>query len=249
MSKKGFILIEDACQSVGATYHGKHLGTFGDAGCFSFDPVKTITCGEGGAVVTNDLEIYAKVHRYADHGQDHTGPDRGLENHPILGTNYCISELNAAVGLAQLRKLDFILEKQRMHKRAIKDALSRIPGLDFRIIPDEQRDSSTFLSILLPTEQKARKVSQGLKQAGIDGSFYWHDNNWHYFRNWEHLKMLRSAARLPLTLLSNRPAYEKISLPRSEKIMSRTISLLIKVSWTKKELLSCIEKMISVLKE
>ncbi len=133
--EKGLILIEDACQAVGATFNGKALGTFGHMGCFSFDPVKTITCGEGGAIITNDRELYTTADAYADHGHDHIGNDRGLEGHPILGTNFRISELNAAVGLAQLRKLDFILEKQRSHKKAIKDALAEFAEITFREDP------------------------------------------------------------------------------------------------------------------
>ncbi|MBU4288832.1 MAG: DegT/DnrJ/EryC1/StrS family aminotransferase, partial [Proteobacteria bacterium] len=147
--KKGLILIEDACQAIGATLGGKALGTFGQMGCFSFDPVKTITCGEGGAVITDDKELYTAADNFADHGHDHIGNDRGLEGHPILGTNFRISELNAAVGLAQLRKLDYILEKQRANKKAIKDALSqpdlKSAKISFRKIPDEKGDSATFL--------------------------------------------------------------------------------------------------------
>jgi 8-amino-3,8-dideoxy-alpha-D-manno-octulosonate transaminase len=120
--QKGLVLIEDACQALGGSLNGKALGTFGHIGCFSFDPVKTITCGEGGAVVTDDKELYTIAKGYADHGHDHIGSDRGLESHPILGTNFRISELNAAVGLAQLRKMDYILKKQRAHKKAIKDS-------------------------------------------------------------------------------------------------------------------------------
>ncbi|MBE2273039.1 MAG: DegT/DnrJ/EryC1/StrS family aminotransferase, partial [Flavobacteriales bacterium] len=99
------LLLEDACQSIGATYNGKHLGTIGDAGAYSFDFVKTITCGEGGAVVTNQPDIYLRCDAYADHGHDHAGIDRGADQHPFLGFNYRISELHAAVGLAQIRKL------------------------------------------------------------------------------------------------------------------------------------------------
>ena len=128
--QKGLVLIEDACQSLGATFNGKSLGTFGQMGCFSFDPVKTITCGEGGAVVTDDKELYTLADAYADHGHDHIGNDRGLEGHPILGTNFRISELNAAVGVAQLKKLDFILEKQRLHKKVIKDALAQLSSTE-----------------------------------------------------------------------------------------------------------------------
>jgi 8-amino-3,8-dideoxy-alpha-D-manno-octulosonate transaminase len=245
--QKGLVLIEDACQALGGSLNGKALGTFGHIGCFSFDPVKTITCGEGGAIVTDDKRLYTIAEGYADHGHDHTGSDRGLEGHPILGTNFRISELNAAVGLAQLRKIDYILKKQRAHKKAIKDAMSRFSEITFRKIPDEKGDSATFLSFFLPDESKARKIASELGSAGVDACFYWYDNNWHYIRQWDHLKKLKSAARLPIALLENRPDYENIDLPQSDQIMSRTISMLIKLSWTEEELQQRIEKIVEII--
>ena len=245
--ERGLILIEDACQAVGATFKGKALGTFGHMGCFSFDPVKTITCGEGGAIITNDRELYTTADAYADHGHDHIGNDRGLEEHAILGANLRISELNAAVGLAQLRKLDFILEKQCSHKKAIKDALSRISEVSFREIPDKNGDSATFLSFFLPDESRAKEVVKDLGVAGVDACFYWYDNNWHYIRQWDHIKTLRSAAKLPVKLLEYCPDYSNLELPKSDAIMSRTISMLIKLSWTEEEISSRIEKMVGVL--
>lgn len=244
---RALILIEDACQALGSTFKGKALGTFGQMGCFSFDPVKTITCGEGGAVVTSDKELYMTADAYADHGHDHIGNDRGLEDHVILGNNFRISELNAAVGLAQLRKLDFILQKQRAHKKAVKEALSRISEIRFRKIPDETGDSATFLSFFLPDKSRAREVAKELGHAGVDGCFYWFDNNWHYIRQWDHLKGLRSAATLPVKLLKYCPDFGKIELPRSDSIISRTISLLIKLSWTEDQLSERIEKIVNVL--
>jgi len=91
-------------------------------------------------------------------------------------------------------------------------------------------------------------VARGLLQAGVDGCFYWYDNNWHYIRNWDHLKKLRSAARLPLALLPLYPDYEKVRLPRSDSIMKRTISILIKISWTQTELVHRIERIVNGLK-
>src|SRR5690554_3292701 len=99
--KHNLILLEDACQALGATYNGESVGTIGDLGCFSFDFVKTITCGEGGAVVTNNAQFALHADHYQDHGHDHVGKDRGAEGHPFMGYNYRISELNAAVGVAQ----------------------------------------------------------------------------------------------------------------------------------------------------
>ena len=106
------LLLEDACQSIGASYKGKFLGTIGDAGTFSFDFVKTMTCAEGGVVLTNNADVYTKSDAYSDHGHDHKGVDRGADLHPFVGYNYRISELHAAVGLAQIRKLDKFLSIQ-----------------------------------------------------------------------------------------------------------------------------------------
>jgi len=246
-ASNGITLIEDACQALGATFHGKAVGTFGRVGCFSFDPVKTVTCGEGGALVTDEEELYRSADAYADHGHDHVGNDRGLEGHPILGSNYRISELNAAVGLAQLRKLDSMLEKQRKHKKQLKDALSQCPAIRFRTIPDETGDSATFLSFFLPDEEKTRAVVRGLGEAGVDGVFYWYDNNWHYIRKWEHLKGMKTAAPLAADKLGDLPDYANFQLPQSDGIISRTISMLIKLSWTEQDVSERIEKMNGVL--
>ncbi len=216
-------------------------------GCFSFDPVKTITCGEGGGIVTDDRNLYEIADAYADHGHDHVGSDRGAEGHAIMGANFRISELNAAVGLAQLRKLDRMLKIQRAHKGELKEALGRIPGLKFREIPDEKGDSATFLSFLLPDETIAAKASGELAAAGVDGCFYWYRNNWHYIRQWDHILRLKSAAPLALTLFETRPDYEKLNLAQSDGIMQRTISMLIKLSWTQDDIAQRIDKMTAVL--
>lgn len=112
-AKHGLLLLEDACQAIGGTYNGKPLGSIGDLGCFSFDYVKTITCGEGGAVITNNEGYYENAHKYSDHGHDHIGNNRGAEDHPILGYNFRISEMNAAVGVAQLARLDEFIAIQK----------------------------------------------------------------------------------------------------------------------------------------
>jgi len=246
--RKGLVLIEDACQAIGGSYEGKSLGTFGNMGCFSFDYVKTITCGEGGAVVTDSKELYVNADAYADHGHDHVGSDRGLEGHPILGANYRISELNAAVGVAQLKKLDSILEKQKANKKAVKDAMSVFSNISFRSLPDENGDSATFISFFLPDEAQACEAVEGLAQAGVDGCFYWYANNWHYIRQWDHLKKLDSAAPLPVQLLENCPDYSRVEMPKSDSIMKRMISMQIKLSWTEDDLNDRIKKIEGVFK-
>ena len=234
--KKGLILLEDACQSLGAAYQGKALGTFGLAGCFSFDAVKTVTCGEGGGIITDSSGVYEKADQYADHGHDHLGGfDRGADDHPIIGTNYRISELNAAVGLAQLAKLDQILETQRKNKAAIKDAMADLPGVSFRTIPDKKGDSATFLSFFLPTEERARQIATNLAENGV-GCPYWYDNNWHYYKEWHHLKEMKRSAKLAFELAGNLPDYKNIVLEASDNIMKKAISMQIMLSWTKEDI-------------
>ena len=235
-AESGLRLIEDTAQAVGATFHGRSLGTFGDVGCYSFDPVKTITCGEGGAIVTDDEYLYHRAEQYGDHGHDHVGSDRGAEGHPILGTNYRISELGAAVGLAQLRKLDWILETQRRNKSRLREAFASSGDVTFRSIPDPEGDSATFLSLFAPDEDTARAWTRALADAGVPGCFYWYDNNWHYPRRWEHLKEMRTPGLSPLTLLDPPPDLSVMDIERSDRIMSRTISMLVKLSWTDAEL-------------
>ena len=234
--KKGLILLEDSCQSIGATYHGKSLGSFGLAGCFSFDSVKTITCGEGGGIITDIKNVYDKADQYADHGHDHLGgSDRGADDHPIMGTNYRISELNAAVGVAQLNKLDQIIETQRRNKLAIKDAMTDLPDVSFRYIPDTKGDSATFLSFFLPTEERARQIAKNLAQNGA-GSPYWYDNNWHYYKEWHHLKEMKRSGKLAFELADNLPDYQNLVLENSDNIMKKTISMQIMLSWSDEDI-------------
>ena len=230
------ILLEDACQATGGTYKGQALGTIGQVGALSFDSVKTISCGEGGAILTNDSKIYDFAHQYSDHGHDHIGMDRGAETHPIMGSNYRISEMNAAVGVAQWKKLDRILDTQRRNKKALKDALSNYSEVSFRVIPDESGDNAGFLSFMLPTEERTQEVAKALAEQGVPGVFYWYANNWHYLKNWHHIHQMKGPAKLPIELIADRPDYTKVQTPKSDAIMSRTLSMLINLSWTEAQI-------------
>lgn len=246
--KHKLFLIEDACQAIGGSYHGKMLGSIGDIGCFSFDYVKTMTCGEGGVVMTNNQDYYIMADGYTDHGHDHIGNDRGAESHPFIGYNYRISELHAAVGLAQIRKIDQVLATQRRNNAIIKNALSKkVPGISFREIPDPKGDNASFLSFYMPTETDTRLATAALKQAGIDGVFYWYDNNWHYIRKWEHLKQMQTLNRIDPQLKERIMHQVNQSFPISDSIMSRTISVLIKISWSLEDVENRANKMANAI--
>lgn len=235
--EKGLLLIEDACQSIGGTYHGKKLGTIGHAGTFSFDFVKIITCGEGGVVMTNDKDVFEKCDGFTDHGHDHKGIDRGADLHPFLGYNFRISELHAAIGLGQIGKLDKILAIQRHNQGVLKSYLAQVPGLKFREVPDEAGDSCSFLSWSLPDAAQTQAAIGGLKTDGLmAGSFYWYDNNWHYVRKWQHLHQAIALYALSPEQNDALRNIEGVDFSISDAIMSRYVSTLINLTWTEGQL-------------
>ncbi len=244
------ILLEDACQSIGATYKGRSVGTIGHAGTFSFDFVKTITCAEGGVVMTNNEALYVKSDGYTDHGHDHKGADRGADLHPFIGYNYRISELHAAVGLAQIRKLDTFLAIQRKNHRQLRSYLEQVPEVSFREIPDPAGDSCTFLSWFLPTEALAKAFVAEMKEQGIlPGNFYWYANNWHYISNWDHLKNATTLNNLNDGQKAALLKLKETKFPASDAIMSRCISTAITLLWTDEQIKEKGEKMVAVIRK
>lgn len=249
-TEHNLILLEDACQSIGGTYKGKALGTIGHAGTFSFDFVKTITCGEGGVVMTNSEEVWTKCDGYTDHGHDHKGVDRGADLHPFIGYNFRISELHAAVGLAQIRKLDTFLSLQRKHNKALRAYLETIPEVSFRKVPDEAGDSCSFLSWFLPSEELTKAVIAEMKEQGIlAGNFYWYANNWHYISKWDHLKNATTLNRLSDVQQQALLKLKNTSFAASDAVMSRCISTAISLLWTEEQIKEKGEKMVSVIKK
>jgi 8-amino-3,8-dideoxy-alpha-D-manno-octulosonate transaminase len=244
------ILLEDACQSIGGSYKGKQLGTIGDAGTFSFDFVKTITCAEGGVIMTNREDVFIKTDGYTDHGHDHKGVDRGADLHPFVGYNFRISELHAAVGLAQIKKLDQFLDIQRRNHSLLKELLMQVPEISFRRIPDPAGDSGTFVSWFLPTEEITKAVVAEMKAQGIlAGNFYWFDNNWHYIRKWDHLKNAIMLNALHPELKAAVIHHASKDFTASDKIMSRCISTAISLLWTEEQIRDKGEKIVTAVKK
>lgn len=244
------ILLEDACQAIGGTYHGKKLGAIGHAGTFSFDYVKTMTCGEGGVVMTNDKSIYEKCDGYTDHGHDHKGLDRGADLHPFIGYNFRISELHAAVGLAQVKRVEEFLAIQRKNHAALKAILATVPEISFRKVPDEAGDSCTFLSWFLPTAEITNAVVDTLKAQGIlAGNFYWFNNNWHYIRKWEHLKTGATLSALSPEIKEKVMHHANKDFSASDAVMSRCVSTAISLTWTEAQIKEKGERLVEIIKK
>jgi 8-amino-3,8-dideoxy-alpha-D-manno-octulosonate transaminase len=248
-TKHNLLLVEDACQAIGGKYNGKPLGSIGDLGCFSFDFVKTITCGEGGAVITNNKAYYLNADHYSDHGHDHVGSDRGAETHPFLGYNFRISELHAAVGLAQVKRLPEFLEIQKRNFSILREALSEIPEVTFRTVPEGGEESCAFLNFFLPDLEIARKVILGFKESGVDACWNYYDNNWHYIRAWNHLKELKSLYPISTEVKKGLEDLKTRDFSESDHYIARNISCLIKLSWTEDEVRERANKMSQIIRE
>jgi 8-amino-3,8-dideoxy-alpha-D-manno-octulosonate transaminase len=233
--RHGIPILEDTAQSCGGKLNGKAVGTFGKAGTFSFDPVKTLTTGEGGMIVTDDESLYIRASEYHDHGHVHDpNLSRGMEKRNFIGMNYRMMELQGALGLAQLRKLDgVILANQKKNKARIKEALAKTRKVTFRNIPDPHGDTATFVIFLLPTREKAKEFNRIMKEEGA-GAVYWFENYWHYYDEWEHL--LEGKSVLPGgypfmdTSGKHRCRFEKGVLPRTAELLSRALTIPININ-------------------
>jgi 8-amino-3,8-dideoxy-alpha-D-manno-octulosonate transaminase len=242
------ILIEDSSQATGATYKGKPLGSIGDLGCLSLDFVKIITAGEGGVVLTNNPKYALHADHFSDHGHDHKGNDRGAETHPFLGYNFRISELHAAVGLAQINRLDEFVAIQKKNYTILRDALAQIPDVVFRTVPEGGEESYSFLSFFLSDLETTRKASAALKENGIDACFHYYDNQWHYIRKWQHLKDLKTLYPIPAEVKKGLKYLETADYSKSDDFIARNISCLIKLSWTEEEVKLRAEKMVAAIR-
>lgn len=247
--KHNLILVEDAGQAFASSYKGTYTGLFGKAGSYSFDFFKIATAGEGGVLVTNDEETYKKADVYSDHGHNHVGAKRGMEDHPYLGFNYRISELHAAVALAQTRKVPALREKNRKHKKFMQDLLSKNPNIGFAKLGDESGDSATFLNILMPDPETAKRTVDEMNAAGVAGFDYWFLNMYHFVNQWDHLKKLSTVSKLPAELFQRSQDYTKMQLPKSQNVVGRLISFGVKYNWTEDDMknlaakiIACVEK-------
>lgn len=248
VKEHNLILVEDAGQAFAASYKGTAVGLFGKAGCFSFDFFKIATAGEGGVLITNDEQTYLNATYYSDHGHNHEGNNRGMEQHPIMGINYRISELHAAIGYAQTKKVPQIKESNLKNKKLLIELLSVNKNISFAKLADQNGDSATFLNLLMPDTVTAKLVVDEFNRAGVGGFNYWFTNMYHFINQWDHLKQMKTTSKLVVELLGAPQDYQNLQLPKSQEVVGRLISFGIRCTWTEDEIkqlahniLKCVE--------
>lgn len=186
--KYGLKILEDSAQNFGTHIDGKSIGTIGDIGIYSLDFAKTITTGEGGLIVTNKVELFEKSRAFHDHGHDYN-PEfgRALDTRSSWGFNYRMSELQAAVGIAQLKKAQFVIEKQQENKSKIKEAMSANNSIRFRQIVDSHADASDTIIFILKSENEAVKFAEKLNELGYGTKNLPDAIKWHFAGTWDHM--------------------------------------------------------------
>jgi dTDP-4-amino-4,6-dideoxygalactose transaminase len=179
-------------------------------GAFSLNVFKTITAGDGGAIVTDDTDLYHRA--FGVHDQGHRPLRTGVEvgERSLLGLNFRMNELTGAVALAQLRKLDAILAALREKKARFKRRIAGIPGVRFRTLPDPEGECATLCTVIFDDPSRAARAAERLGTTTVDHS------GWHVYANMEHVGRWLHEHGRP----SGKGAY-----PRTDDILSRSINL------------------------
>ncbi|WP_414661828.1 DegT/DnrJ/EryC1/StrS family aminotransferase [Horticoccus sp. 23ND18S-11] len=165
----GIALLEDCAESPGASYRGRRVGSFGDIAIFSFQQQKTITSGEGGAVVTNDPRLYERAVRMHDLGQyrDFHARQKPAAEPAFCGSQFRMAELTGAVALAQLRKVDAVRAHCRRLSLRLRAQLADLPGLQARHIPDPEGESGFETYYWVASTEQRDVYRARLKDAKI----------------------------------------------------------------------------------
>jgi len=218
------LLIEDCAQAFGARYKGRAVGSMGNAGTYSFNVYKTITAGDGGMVVTRDEQAYRRFFGLQDQGHSPLRAGVEIGRRAFVGLDFRMTELTAAVLLAQLNKLGTILERLHANKNRFKRAISELPGLEFREITDVEGECATLLTVFLPSEEIARSLAKDLGTRVVA------DSGWHVYSNMEQILEKRTPIETgcpfhcPL-YTGPEQRYWKGMLPQTDALLARAINI------------------------
>ncbi len=228
--RRGVALIEDVAQAAGASFHGKRLGTWGDAGAFSLQFNKILTSGEGGVVLTNSHALYKRAIMYHDvvgGHRHHIPPDEILP-----GVNFRMSELQAAVALAQLGKLEGILADMRRNHAAIVARIAdhvSSSGSALRHLNDPAGDAGLALVLLLPSAERTRWAVDALHAEGVGAMALYRPDveDYHVYCSWAPIMNRKTWSEQggPWRWAARTIEYAPDMCPRSLDLLSRALHI------------------------
>jgi len=167
--KHGIRVLEDAAQAMGVTYHGRQVGSIGDAGAFSLQLSKNITTGEGGALITSDFDVFDRAARFHDQGGQFTTSTGAVREHtsgePFIGSNLRMTEISGALAGAQLERLEGMVREMRQRAAGIRQRLSDMP-VEWRRMPDSDGDGGN-VTMFFEQEAVAARFADALRAEGI----------------------------------------------------------------------------------
>jgi len=229
-------VLEDCCQAVGGSYKGKRLGAWGDAGAYSFNYFKIISCGEGGGLVTDDRIVYERASIFHDSGTAFR-PYAGEFSIPIfLGLQFRASEIMGAIMRVQLKRLDKILKDLRKNKRRIMEGLKNVSGVEFAPSNDIEGDCGVMIPFRFENENIAKKFAE------IAGGYRPIDSGKHVWFDWKPViekRIWHKSSLNPYNLPENknlRHSYTKEMYPKSIENLSRTVFISVNPDWKEKDI-------------
>ena len=203
-------LIEDTAWGCGGSLEGQKLGTHGSIGTFSFDFAKTMTTGEGGMLVFKNKSHYLNAAAWHDHGHENNPLyPRWEDTRKTSGFNFRMTELQGAVGIAQLKKLPKVIEAQRVNKIAIKKEISKLTEIEFRKIPEGSYETADALIFYTKDKETALKCRDKLIEKGLNTKILPEAYKWHFAGTWEHIKEIQK--NNPNILSKLKPSHDLLS--------------------------------------
>jgi len=213
-------LIEDTAWGCGGKLESKFLGTWGDIGTFSFDFAKTMTTGEGGMLICNDENIYQKASAWHDHGHENNpSVPRWEDTRSGSGFNFRMMEIQGALGIVQLSKLDEVIKAQRKNKKNIWSKIRNITGIEEREIPNNAYETADALVFLVENKKIAKECREALLKNKFSTKILPEAYSWHFAGTWDHMGTLVEA---------NGPSLMD-TLSTSNDLLSRAVSLPISI--------------------
>ena len=216
-------ILEDNCEAVGGMYKNKYLGSIGDVGVASYDFSKTITCGEGGMIFTNNKKIFKYCKEYHDHGHENNPKlKRGEDSRSIVGFNYRMTELQAVVGKVQLKKIDFILKENKKRYLEIEKVLKK--KYELRRIPKNSKIIYDTFIFFEKNKLKRNQIVKLLNKTKFGTKNLPDAIKWHCAYYWDDAlpkqqinrvkktnDLLKASIAIPISLKKNIKQYQDLA--------------------------------------